>query len=650
MATTRQLRDRLAEQATQGFVGREAELQALLAILEDDGPAVTHLHGIGGIGKSSLLATFVAVARRRGAAVVLLDCRTMEPTERGFLDELAMAIGGGAAGMEEVAVRLGALGERVVLALDAFEVFRLLDTWLRRVYVPALAEHVRVLVAGREPPVAAWTTAPEWRGLFQSLPLGPLDERAALALLRRDGVAEADARRILRFTHGHPLALTLAATAAAERPDLDLPGAAIGRVVEELTRLYLADVPDPLTRRVLEAASVVRRATRSTLGAMLPDAAPQDAYERLRSLPFVMAGGDGLVIHETVQGAIAAALRAGDPSAHRAYRRAAWGQLRAEVRGAGRAELWRYTADLLYLIDNPVVREAFFPSDAYRLAIETARPEDEAAIRALVAQHEGPEAGRWLLAWWEQVPGAFFVARDHDGSVAGFYTMCEPEAVDPALLAADPIARGWRDHLSCHAVPRGQHVLLCRRWLSRDVGELPSPAQAACWLDIKRTYMALRPHLQRVYMPVRELATYGPVAQQLGFRVLPEAGVTLDGAVYHAAMLDFGPMSVDGWLSTLAGMELGVADERLLDAEARELVLNGRRVPLTRLEFGVFDYLARREGKAVSRADLLADVWGYSYEGGSNVVDVAVRALRKKLGERAGMIETVTGIGYRLRP
>ena len=58
---------------------------------------------------------------------------------------------------------------------------------------------------------------------------------------------------------------------------------------------------------------------------------------------------------------------------HRAYRRAAWRQLRAEVRDAAPTELWRYTADMLYLIDNPVLREAFFPSGAQPLAVEPAQ-------------------------------------------------------------------------------------------------------------------------------------------------------------------------------------------------------------------------------------------------------------------------------------
>ena len=110
-----------------------------------------------------------------------------------------------------------------------------------------------------------------------------------------------------------------------------------------------------------------------------------------------------------------------------------------------------------------------------------------------------------------------------------------------------------------------------------------------------------------------------------------------------------GPQSVDGWLAGLVAGELGIATESLLDVDARELVLDGVRVPLSRLEFGVFQSLTRQPGVVVSRATLLAEVWGTDYEGGSNVVDAVIRLLRKKLGTRASRIETVSGIGYRFR-
>jgi tetratricopeptide (TPR) repeat protein len=102
-------------------------------------------------------------------------------------------------------------------------------------------------------------------------------------------------------------------------------------------------------------------------------------------------------------------------------------------------------------------------------------------------------------------------------------------------------------------------------------------------------------------------------------------------------------------LATAPVTDGSAAEAIRFDREARELIVAGRRAALTPLEFGVLHYLTEREGRAVTRMALLSDVWGYEYEGGSNVVDAAVRSLRKKLGRYATAIETVTKVGYRYR-
>jgi hypothetical protein len=104
-------------------------------------------------------------------------------------------------------------------------------------------------------------------------------------------------------------------------------------------------------------------------------------------------------------------------------------------------------------------------------------------------------------------------------------------------------------------LPPKQRALFLRRWLSAQDGEAPSPVQAACWVDVKRKYLELRPHLRRVYLAVHDLEPYAAAAVKLGFRVLAEPGA-------------------DGWRSA-----------------ARELVFNGHRIGLTRLEFGVMEFL-----------------------------------------------------------
>jgi DNA-binding response OmpR family regulator len=68
-------------------------------------------------------------------------------------------------------------------------------------------------------------------------------------------------------------------------------------------------------------------------------------------------------------------------------------------------------------------------------------------------------------------------------------------------------------------------------------------------------------------------------------------------------------------------------------------------VTLTEREFGLLEYLMRSAGEVCTRMQLLADVWGFGFDPGSNVVDVCVRRLRAKLG--AGLIETIRSVGYR---
>ena len=85
----------------------------------------------------------------------------------------------------------------------------------------------------------------------------------------------------------------------------------------------------------------------------------------------------------------------------------------------------------------------------------------------------------------------------------------------------------------------------------------------------------------------------------------------------------------------------------VLDVTRREVVMGDTVVVLSDREFRLLHALVERAGEVVSRESLLASVWGYKFDPGSNVVDVCVRRVRKKLGRRAS-IETVHHVGYRV--
>ncbi len=643
------LGDIVSERALATFAGRAREVEALLQLFEQSGPLALYVHGVAGIGKSSLLEVFAARMRAKGGRVVRIDCRTVEPTVQGFLSELSDALGEPLLTVEEVAERLALFGERIVIALDTFEVFRLMDTWIRQIFIPSLPVNARVAIASRNPPSPAWRTTPGWLGLFRSLLLEPLSETEALGYLTMSGIAPDVARRINLIARGHPLALGMATSIVLSEAGRTIEEAGLHQVIEALSRSYIQAVPDPITRRALEASSVVRCVTEPLLHALLPETPPRDTLERLAALPFVEPGREGLFIHDAVRSAIASSLATRDPDSHREYRRAAWAFLQNRLRVAhGKTEPWRYTADLLFLIQNPVLREGFFPSGPQPLAVEPATPEDEPAVHQIVSETAAAEREA-LFAWWRYHPDGFRIVRDRDGGACGLCVMIRASDLNEAVDACDPVAAAWRRDV----VRRDPSAaLFCRRWLDRDVGEAPSASQGASWVDLKRSYVDMRGTLRWVYTVIANPEPFGEVPARLGFRPLAEPEINVGGQTLNLVMLDMGPGSVDAWLTELVGAEITaeeIESSKLLDVEAHELVLSSGRVGLTSLEFGVMQYLQERPGKAVGRYDLMEAVWGYRNPTASNVVDVVVRSLRQKLGADAASVETVRGTGYRYR-
>ena len=76
---------------------------------------------------------------------------------------------------------------------------------------------------------------------------------------------------------------------------------------------------------------------------------------------------------------------------------------------------------------------------------------------------------------------------------------------------------------------------------------------------------------------------------------------------------------------------------------------NGKEIVLTLKEFELLKMLILNSGVVLTREQLLEDIWGYNFDGETRTVDVHVRSLRQKLGKEGDRIETVRGVGYRIR-
>ncbi|HEX9304976.1 MAG TPA: response regulator transcription factor [Thermoanaerobaculia bacterium] len=86
------------------------------------------------------------------------------------------------------------------------------------------------------------------------------------------------------------------------------------------------------------------------------------------------------------------------------------------------------------------------------------------------------------------------------------------------------------------------------------------------------------------------------------------------------------------------------------DPESREVRRRGELIRLTAREGALFELLLRRRGKVVSRSEIQARIWEDSFDLSTNIIDVYINALRRKLdaGEKEKLIQTVRGVGYRL--
>jgi DNA-binding response OmpR family regulator len=135
------------------------------------------------------------------------------------------------------------------------------------------------------------------------------------------------------------------------------------------------------------------------------------------------------------------------------------------------------------------------------------------------------------------------------------------------------------------------------------------------------------------------------------------AAVTADWGADDVILHTAGPGEVDarlrlaiGKLAPAAAGEIRSGD-LVIDESTYSVRLRGHSLDLTFKEFELLKFLAQRPGRVFTRSQLLQEVWGYDYFGGTRTVDVHVRRLRAKLGaEHEALIGTVRNVGYRFVP
>ena len=226
-------------------------------------------------------------------------------------------------------------------------------------------------------------------------------------------------------------------------------------------------------------------------------------------------------------------------------------------------------------------------------------------------------------------------------------------------------------------MPRVAHLLLLTNTLAPSAEVLPSlsllshhvhivPAEPAALIDSPRADVVLvdaRRELAAGRSLCRMLRATGLSVPLLA--ILTEgglAGLTAEWGVDDVLLETAGPAEVEARLRLAMGsLALSsdddpgagqiTAGELVIDETSYSARVGGRLLDLTYKEFELIKPLAQHPGRVFTRAQLLQEVWGYDYFGGTRTVDVHVRRLRAKLGlEHELLIGTVRNVGYRFVP
>lgn len=583
--------DRLNSARRQRFIGRDAELALFARALTAPEPPffVLHIHGPGGVGKSSLLRRFARVAQEVGVMAVMLDARNVEPTTAAFQAGLCLALG--VEPNQPLAEMLAQRAGRTVLLIDTYELLAPLDDWLRDIFLPELPEQVVTVLASRHPLTPAWRADPGWQPLLHTLALRNLSPQEGHAYLVQRSVPADDLQAVLDFTHSYPLALSLVADLYDQRPGFHFKPLESPDVVKLLLEQFLQRAPGPAHRAALEACALVRVTTESILAELLAVADAHDLFEWLRGLSFIETRPGGLFPHDIAREVLVADLRWRNPNWYAELHRRARAHFMRRLPETQGTEQQLTLFDFVYLHrDNPAVRPFFEWQTSGRTSPDHLQAQDVETLVAMVAQHEGGASAALARHWLTRQPEQAIVFRDGAGQSTGFMTLLALDRMTDADRQHDPAtALAW-DFLQRTAPLHGDaRATYFRFWLAADTHQAVSPTQSLIFINMVRHYFM--PGLAYTFYACRDPDFWRPVFDYADLARLPALDFVAGDRTFGVYGHDWRTLPPLAWLELLGQREIALAPEAVKPPApvARPLALNQEEF-LAAVESALRDY------------------------------------------------------------
>jgi hypothetical protein len=530
-----------SEQRGVDCVGRLEEVSLVRRALLERRTAIFHVHGPGGVGKTSLLHAFAAEARRHSVAPVWIDARDLEPTLPAVLAALANA--------KFPAPEAAADGVQRMLLIDTYELLRAIDPDLCRELLRRVAGPTLLVIAGRSAPGVEWRGLSLWGSAIVPIALRNFSPAEAELYLERHNVRGEVARAIVQFSHGHPLALALTADAWRSAPDLPFTPAAAPATLATLYDYFVRGVADSERRAALEIAALLHTTTEATLAAVF-DGDARSAFAWLRELSFMVVGSRGVFPHDLAREVILAELRWRNPERLAALALRCQHHYTALMKARSGTDLAQTFSDFSFVVGhNPRLRMMLTDSET-NLTSGPLRSSDVPAILDAVQRHEGPTSVVHVQHWLTHQPAAFRVVRGESGEVAAFLAQVRLDLTTAAERGGDPLTVAAWDYAVqlMGEVPRGP-MTYTRFIMACDTYQDHSLALATCWRV--GAMVLFLPDFVMAIARFHEGRKWADLVTFTGSRFVPELAHELDGRKHEVTVRDHRGISPADWLASM---------------------------------------------------------------------------------------------------
>jgi hypothetical protein len=488
---------------------------------------------------------------------------------------------------------------RVVLLIDTYENLTPLDSWLRTDFLPYLPSASLTVIAGRNPPDAAWRTTPGWRDLIRIISLRNLHPEESRKYLQARGIAQNQHPSVVEFTHGHPLALALVADVVGQRDAAFDPENAPD-VVRVLLEQFLQHVPSAQHREALEICAHSRVTTEALLAATMNTTDVHHLFEWLHRLSFIEQGRDGLFPHDLARDVLDTHLRWRNPALYRELRRRVRGYILERLYNTKGVEQQSSFLDLITLHRNKPVAKSFYQWKTMGQAyIAPAVPNDFHRILDMVRQYEGEDSAHIAHYWLQRQPQSFQVFRSFTGELIGFMAALHLESATTDDIQTDPAVQTALDFVQQHGGLRpGEELFHCRYFMAQETYQAASAINSLVTMGCT-LYWLSHPQMAFSFVAVSDEEYQQPFMTYVNQQRSPEADFEVGGRRYSVFTHD--------WRKEPTAVWMDIMGERALATDMKPESLEATTpAPLIVLSQPEFEEAVRNALRDYTRPDMLA--------------------------------------------